>query len=155
MITFKRISTSADYEQAKLLFLEYAESLNFDLQFQNFEKELANINEQYSSPEGGIVGIFENEKMIGCAGVRKFKDDEAELKRMFIQKTYQGRGLGKKLLVEAINLTKDLGYKRILLDTMPTMISAIYLYESYGFKKISPYRYNPFEGAIFMALELE
>lgn len=154
MITFKRISTTEEFEQAKTLFLEYAEWLNFDLQFQDFEAELANIHHQYALPEGGIIGIFDNKKMIGCAGIRKFKNDQAEIKRMYIQEAYQGRGLGKKLLVEAIQLARDLNYKTLLLDTMPIMASAIYLYESFGFQRIAPYRYNPFEDAIFMALEL-
>ena len=49
---------------------------------------------------------------------------------------------------------KEVGYRRICLDTLPTMTSAVHLYESLGFKYIGPYVFNPAQGAIFLGLEL-
>jgi ribosomal protein S18 acetylase RimI-like enzyme len=80
---------------------------------------------------------------IGCAGVREFEDGVGELKRMYIKDAYRGKGLGKTLLNQALSVAQALGYKKLRLDTVSSMKSAISLYESAGFYEIAPYRFNP------------
>lgn len=144
-----------DFYEGKLLFKEYAESLGFDLSFQNFEKELSEINIQYGPPSGFLLLIKTNNQYIGCVGIRKFNEDSAELKRMYIKPSYRGAGLGKMLLDKAIELTSSLNYKRVLLDTLSSMKPAIKIYEDYGFKKCKPYRFNPHEDVLYFEKVLE
>ena len=153
---FKVIENLPDFEIAKNLFREYANSLNFDLDFQNFEAELNEIAVQYNKPFGGLILVIDKSKKetIGCVGVRKFEKDIGELKRMYIKDVYRGRGLGKALLFQALSLSKELGYKKLRLDTVGTMKSAIALYQSVGFYEIEPYRYNPNEGVKYFEISI-
>lgn len=153
---FKLITEEEDFEKARNLFLEYANSLDFDLHFQNFIKELEEINIQYNKPDGGLILIIDrlSGEEIGCVGIRKFEDKVAELKRMFIKESHRNKGLGAELLRRAIQLSKDLDYENIRLDTLDTMKPAIALYEKFGFKQTGAYRYNPFDNVKFYEITL-
>ena len=155
--TFIKANESSEYAAAKELFIEYAKTLDFDLCFQNFEDELNMINSMYNDPDGGLILIKERliGKFVGCAGIRKIEDRIAELKRMYIQKSHRNKGLGEQLLNQSINLAKDLKYKKIRLDTVSTMISAIKLYRVKGFKEIDAYTFNPRADVIYFELELK
>jgi len=74
---------------------------------------------------------------------------------MFVQPEYRQFKIGKKLLELAIDIAKNLGYKRIRLDTLPTMTKAQSLYRSFGFYEIDAYRFNPVEETIFMEKKLD
>ncbi len=58
-----------------------------------------------------------------------------ELKRMYLSPDYRGQGIGRLLLMEAVNFAKTHGARQIRLDTMPRMKAAIKLYERSGFVK--------------------
>lgn len=151
---FRLAVSDADYTTAKELFLEYAASLGFDLCFQGFDKELETLTQQYGKPAGGILLLEAGEKAVGCAAVRKFDNETGELKRMYIRPAYRGKGQGRPLLHKAIALAKELGYKKLRLDTLPTMEAAGKLYRETGFQPIAPYNYNPHEGVRYFELDL-
>jgi len=153
---FIKATESSEFAAAKELFIEYAKSLDFDLCFQNFEDELNVINIMYNEPDGGLILIKEilTEKYVGCAGIRRIEDRISELKRMYIQEDHRHKGLGEQLLNQSINLARDLGYEKIRLDTVSTMVSAIKLYRAKGFTEIDSYTYNPRADVIFFELEL-
>ena len=48
-------STEAHFDEARRLFEEYAASLDFDLSFQNFVEELANLPGDYAPPSGCLL----------------------------------------------------------------------------------------------------
>jgi ribosomal protein S18 acetylase RimI-like enzyme len=149
-------SAQTEFTAAKELFLEYANSLDFNLCFQDFESELRDLEVMYNRQDGGIILIKEisSGEFVGCAGIRKIKNEVAELKRMYIKPAYRHQGLGEQLLDKAVSLAEELGYKKIRLDTMPSMKSAINIYRAKGFKEIEPYRFNPNNEAFFFELRL-
>jgi GNAT superfamily N-acetyltransferase len=153
---FKLITEDEDFQKARNLFIQYARSLDFDLHFQNFDKELQEIDIQYNKPFGGLILIIDTQsgEEVGCVGIRKFEAKVAELKRMFIQESHRDKGLGGELLRRAIQLSKDLGYEKIRLDTLDTMKPAIALYEKFGFKQTGAYRYNPHDNVRYYELTL-
>jgi ribosomal protein S18 acetylase RimI-like enzyme len=149
------IATSEkDFAIARKLFLEYAASLSFDLCFQDFDRELNELEEMYNPEDGGIILLKSNEldDFVGCAGIRRIDRTTAELKRMYLREVSRGKGLGEQLLQLSIKLAKSLTYTKIRLDTMPSMTRAISLYRKYGYTEIEAYRYNPDINALFLEL---
>ena len=147
---YKTAQTENEFEQARVLFKEYADTLGVDLSFQDFEKELGTIHIQYNKPEGGLLIVYLNDYPVACTGVRKSDERTAELKRMFVKKEYRGQRIGVELLKRSLNMAKNLGYEKIRLDTLENMAKAQELYKSFGFYMIPPYRFNPIKGTIYM-----
>ena len=154
MIVYKIAESELDFKDAKELFLEYANSLNFDLCFQHFDGEISDLSAQYSEPEGCLILCYENNFPIGCVALRKFNFDICEMKRLYILPQARGKGIGRVLAEKTVQKAGVLGYKKIKLDTVETMKEAIALYKSMGFKEIEPYRFNPVKGVIYMEKNL-
>jgi putative acetyltransferase len=149
-ITYRIAVNPADFGQSKNLFTEYAVSLGIDLSFQDFDKELAGIERIYLKPEGGLLLAWIKQQAIGCAGVRRIDEETAELKRMYVQPAFRNLHIGADLLDHSLQLAKELGYKKIRLDTLEDMTKAKKLYKSFGFYEIPAYRFNPLPGAVYL-----
>ncbi|MFX1537785.1 MAG: GNAT family N-acetyltransferase [Promethearchaeota archaeon] len=154
MVRLVKVVTEEQLDQVRRLFKEYTESLGFDLDFQDYEKELAELPGEYSPPDGQLLLAMEGERIVGCVALRKFSDKICEMKRLYVQPEFRGRGIGKRLAKAIITEARKIGYTSMQLDTVPWMKEAITLYKSLGFKEISPYRYNPIEGALYLELIL-
>lgn len=144
----------APFDKARLLFREYAERLGVDLCFQNFEQELIDLETIYSLPGGALLLAFCDREIAGCVAVRRFEAEICEMKRLYVKPQFQNCGIGGQLAAAIIEKGRELGYKRMRLDTLPSMNAAQKLYSSLGFKKIAAYRYNPDPQTVFMELDL-
>ncbi len=154
MLEIKQVTSKERIEQASELFKEYSNYLNIDLEFQNFNEELESLPGDYSLPEGCLLLAFYKNKLAGCVALRKFDEGMCEMKRLYVRSGYRGKGIGKALAKQILNIARKLGYTHMRLDTLPFMKEAITLYLSLGFKEIVSYRYNPYEGAKFYELKL-
>jgi len=154
MLKIFPVKTDEDIELAKTLFVEYADSLGLDLSFQNFEEELANLPGDYAPPEGCLLLAKYQNQPAGCVALRKLSDGICEGKRLYVRPQFRGLKIGRKLAEVIIAEARRIGYTRIRGDTIPSMQVAQALYASLGFKEISPYRYNPIEGTVFIELML-
>lgn len=141
-------------EIVRTLFREYESTLNVNLCFQGFEKELANLPGEYAWPSGRLFLAFEGDEAVGCGAFRKLESDVCEMKRLFVRRKYQGKAIGSALARALIEGAQAVGYARMRLDTMPTMEKAIALYRSLGFQEIVAYRFNPVPGSLFFELQL-
>ncbi len=142
-------------EAARNLFEEYSRGVGVDLCFQNFSKELAGLPGDYRPPAGALLVGLVNGEALGCVALHRWADDVAEMKRLFVRPAGRGSGLGRFLALEVIQRARRAGYRRLRLDTLPSMQTAIALYRSLGFREIPPYRANPVPGSLFFELELE
>jgi len=147
-------NTTEQYQIAANLFREYALWLNIDLGFQNFNAELENLKDMYAHPRGGIIIAREAGEDCGCVAIRKIDPEIAELKRMYVKPAARKMGIGHELLQRAIRMAKDLGYKKIRLDTLDSMVSAMNLYREHGFYEIPAYYFNPEKNAVFFEKEI-
>ena len=142
-----------DWRHARQLIEEYAASLKLDLSFQSFAHEIEHLESDYAPPTGVLL-LADNGFNVGCAGLRKFSDGAGELKRLYVIPAAQGRGAGRLLVEGIVAAGKQLGYTRLLLDTLPSMTEALSPYASLGFRPAAPYRFNPVSGTAFLELSL-
>jgi len=153
--TIHIVRSSEEMEPVRVLFREYAGSLGFNLCFQSFDQELAELPGQYAPPLGCLLLATVEDKPAGCVGLKKLTDDVCEMKRLYVRSQYRGTGLGRTLAEQIIQEAQRLGYRTIRLDTIPSLMeNAVALYRSLGFRDIPPYYFNPIAGALFMELQL-
>jgi len=154
--TLAQAKSPAQMAQARELFLEYAESLGFSLCFQNFDKELARLPGDYTPPEGRLLLAEYEGRLAGCVALHKLEPGICEMKRLYLRRQFRGQGLGRALADRVIAEARQIGYRRMRLDTVkPVMEDAVAMYRKLGFKEVAPYRPNPIAGAMYMELELQ
>ena len=147
-------TTKDHYQSVHELFIQYAESLGFDLEFQGFSRELAGLPGDYASPGGCILLAEVGGGFTGCVALRPLQDKICEMKRLYVIPEYQGRGIGGAVANSVISEARKKGYQKMRLDTIESMKAAQSLYFSLGFKTIEAYCYNPLENPCFMEMEL-
>ncbi len=136
------------------LFREYARSLSIDLCFQNFEQELASLPGRYAPPSGRLLMGLLGSEPAGCVALRDLGDSACEMKRLYVPWRFRSRGFGRQLALTIINQAQKIGYRRMQLDTLAEMESAIRLYKSLGFVPTTPYCANPSPQALYFELQL-
>jgi ribosomal protein S18 acetylase RimI-like enzyme len=155
LMRLTQVTSDEEVQQAQAMFEEYAVWLALNLCFQNFAKELAELPGEYAPPSGRLFLAREDDQTAGCVALRKIGDGIGEMKRLYVRPEFRGQGLGRTLTETLLREAREIGYRRVRLDTLPgKMDQAITMYRSLGFKNIEPYYNNPVEGAAFMELEL-
>lgn len=148
-------AVSADeIETARMLFREYADGLDVDLSFQNFDEELATLPGGYAPPDGRLMLAWHGAESAGCVALRRFAERIGEMKRLYVRLAWRGTGLGRALAEAVIAEARAAGYTTLRLDTLPTMTTAQRLYRALGFREIAAYRANPVHGSSYMELSL-
>lgn len=139
----------------RALFREYAGSLDVDLAYQDFEREVAALPGDYAPPTGCLLLATDGPAALACVGVRPLEAGICEMKRLYARPEARGAGLGRQLALAAIEFARATGFHAMRLDTLPSMAAAQALYRELGFREIAPYRFSPVTGNLFMELQLE
>jgi N-acetylglutamate synthase-like GNAT family acetyltransferase len=111
---------------------------------------LNNFPEKYKEPAGTFIIAKENDKIVGCIGMKKLENKICEMKRLFVNDNYKGKGIGKKLVEIMIKEAKLIHYEKMRLDTLDTMEAALNIYYKNNFYKIEPYYNNPADGVVYL-----
>jgi putative acetyltransferase len=137
--------------EARRLFEEYGATLPPELWFEDFRQEVDGLPGEYGPPFGRLLlAMADDGAAAGCVALRRWDAGIGELKRMFVRPADRGRGIGKQLGLAVLDEALAMGYERVRLDTAPSMVAAIRLYERLGFRRIEPYRHYPVADVIFM-----
>ncbi|MEQ1910077.1 MAG: GNAT family N-acetyltransferase [Vicinamibacterales bacterium] len=156
VVNIQPASTPEHYETARVLFLEYQAQLGIDLCFQGFTEELARLPEMYGPPAGCLYLAQTGGRPIGCVGVRALAGDAraSEMKRLYVRPEGRGCGAGRALATASIDAAREMGYSRMMLDTLGSMVAARALYSEFGFRETTPYYRNPIQGVTYLELAL-
>mgnify|MGYP003583530108 CR=1 FL=1 len=166
-----------EIEASRAIFREYADSLGIDLDFQNFDEELALLPGDYAEPRGALLLALIDGEAGGEAGPGQLRRSDgrpahvaaccalppldggdypnaAEMKRLYVRPAFRGMGLGRQLTEAILDAARGAGYACVLLDTLDDMEAARTLYEDLGFEEVPPYYHNPIAGSHYLKVEL-
>jgi ribosomal protein S18 acetylase RimI-like enzyme len=147
----RRAQTPDDLNAARQLFREYVESLDFALDFQDFEREMDNLPGPYAPPHGTLLLAEKDDEPVGVVAVQPLDDEGVcEMKRLYVRPAHRNEGLGRALGEAVLDAARDLGYTTMRLDTVASMTAARSLYRSLGFDERSAYYPNPLDAAVYM-----
>lgn len=102
------------------------------------DKDLLNLENYYFSKSGWFAVIDKENEIIGSYGIFKINIKTCELRKMYLLNNYQGQGLGKLMMEDALKKARELGYSEIVLETNKLLDKAISLYGKYGFAQYKP-----------------
>ena len=155
MPEIRRAETEADLDTARRLFRAYVESLDFDLDFQNFEAEMTALPGPYAPPDGAILMAEVGGEAVGVVALQPLDDEGAcEMKRLYVTPEYRNHGIGRALATAIVEVARALGYDVMRLDTVASMTVARRLYRSLGFEGRDAYYHNPLDDAVYMERSL-
>jgi len=157
-IHIQALEGTQQIDQVRAIFIEYANSLDIDLCFQNFETELANLPGDYAPPRGALFVAWSAHDMVGCCALRPLDSADypnaCEMKRLYVRPALRGCGLGRRLAEAVMQAAKQADYAYVLLDTLSEMETARAMYQELGFVEVAPYYFNPIEGAHYLMARL-
>lgn len=149
-----RPATNTDIPEIKDLIFSILRNYGLSPDPGSTDNDLSDI-EKYYFNNGGMFEVLihsESRQIVGTVGLWHIDDGNVELRKMYLDKNFRGKGLGRFLLEHAIESARILGFKRIVLETASVLKEAIALYAQYGFKNCEP---EHLAARCDMAMELE
>jgi ribosomal protein S18 acetylase RimI-like enzyme len=151
----RQVTTQAELDLARGLFREYAEGLDFDLDFQDFEREMEALPGPYAPPGGAILLAEVDGDVAGTVAVKPLGEEDdgtrvCEMKRLYVRPAFRRSGVGSALASAIVDVAREIGYDVMRLDTVASMTAARALYRSLGFEERDAYYHNPLPDAVYM-----
>jgi len=99
------------------------------------DADLEDIEANYLQ-RGGLFEVIEDPdgNLVGSVGVFPIDENICELRKMYFVPAIRGLGLGGYVLERAINEAKELGFRRMVLETSSKLLAANRLYLHFGFQ---------------------
>jgi len=116
------------------------------------DEELEQLAVRFDGRRSLLLVASDEGTMIGAVGLRRLSDRDVELSHMYVRPGWRRRGVGQALLDSALGAAADLGYERVLLETVTELVEAITLYRAAGFVPVEPYQPPPLATSLFMEL---
>ena len=95
-------------------------------------------------PGGAWVVVYIDGRPVGCGGLKALDSETAEIRRVFLDQSARGRGIGRRLLQELESRARQLGYERLRLTTGDRQPEALGLFQAAGYLDIPAFNGNHF-----------
>lgn len=86
-----------------------------------------------------VIVVYDGKEAVGCGALRKYSEEEVEVKRIFVKEAYRGQNIGGMIMKELILQAQNKNFQRMILETGVFLIASVRLYEKFGFEKIANY----------------
>lgn len=103
------------------------------------DADLLDLDASYHRPGGSFDVLLDPDgEVVGTIGLYSLGGGRCELRKNYVLAACRGRGLGKRLLLQALERARQLGFRRIELTTASSLVAAGRVYESLGFRPFTP-----------------
>lgn len=82
-----------------------------------------------------LIAAFEEDLMLGCCVLVPRDESNIQLRQMAVSGNLQGKGVGAALLNYSENISRDKGYKKMIMHARK---NAVGFYKKFGYKICSP-----------------
>jgi putative acetyltransferase len=139
MVVVAPVAETEAIEAVRELLLEYEASLRSDFGYHDAGAPHDSLPGEYSSPSGALFLATVADAPAGCVALRRLRESICEMKHLYVRPSYRAHGLGAALVGAAIQHARELAYRELWLDTLPSMHGAHHLYNKLGFREIPAY----------------
>ena len=142
MTNAKLEATSVDDPEVRALYDAFIREADGPLEI-DLEAEIAAGPPSDLMPPSGVLLIARVDgQPAGLGGVRHLDTDIAEVKSMYLDPAFRGRGLARQLLAELEEIARRHDCQAIRLDTSDYLTDAIRLYRAAGYREVPDYNGN-------------
>lgn len=128
-----RKATNKDCANVRALIFAILDEYGLEPAPKTTDKDLDDLEQFYAEGAFDILEASDG-TIIGTVGLAPLGNGVVELRKMYLKSSHRGRGHGKRLLTHSIARAKELGFRRIELQTARVLEEAVGLYEKFGFK---------------------
>ncbi|TMQ72866.1 MAG: GNAT family N-acetyltransferase [Candidatus Eisenbacteria bacterium] len=164
MLTIEQVESPAQIAAVQDLlreYMEWTETLSTNQRqaptFAGWDEEFAALPGIYAPPRGRLLLATHDGWPVGCVALKPREDEVCELKRLYVRPGFRGLEVGRWLVAAVVQAARDLGERRMVLDSHVSMTPAHALYEAIGFERVPtpadfPESLKPL--VVFMELDL-
>ena len=101
-----------------------------------FDDTTDKLFELFQQPKAAYHIVTVNNEVVGGGGIfytEGLDADTCELVKLYLSPAGRGLGLGKILMNKCLQTAIEFGFKKVYLETMPELTTAVPMYENFGF----------------------
>jgi GNAT superfamily N-acetyltransferase len=140
-----RAYEKSDYEAVVALFTRINRELAPPDMRERFEDyiatsingELSYLRDIFSESKRNAFWVVEMDaQIIGMFGIERRSEDSTELRRMYLDRAYRGRGIAQRMLQCAEARARVLGFSKLILSTAEVQEAALAFYRKRGYQLV-------------------
>jgi len=133
-----RPATNADSQVIQQIVSTVLAEYSLPFKPESKDSDLADIRRCYFD-NGGFFGVLVDSadgNIVGSFGLYRSSAESAELRKMYLVQEVRGRGCGRLMLEYAIQAAREMGCRKVCLETLDVLKEAVFLYRKFGFIEV-------------------